>query len=329
MGRFTIHRLRLLFCLFWIGQLGAQAQYIGHFTPDDFATQVFGWSGQNGVSGFNTNPTNVLGYPAPGFTPTTPDNSKLFSFGWGGYVEVGFAHPIQNLPVGVDPHNPDGYDFIVFGNSFYVGGNPCFAFVEPGYVEVGVDRSGLGVPDEQTEWYLLLPSNPDPRDENRLPRFPLPSQWFGNISVCPPIVGYADVAPITNQGHPLVPDDPYTPGIQGISAGGDPFKLEWAIDWATGQPVHLEQAHFIRIVHAGDAMMGIFGRSSTEVTAIARVRRYGDTNTDGCVDDADLLAVLFEFGQTGNALAGDVNRDGIVDDGDLLVVLFQFGQGCN
>jgi len=316
----------LLLCL---GHTGALAQYIGHFTPNDFATRLFGWSGQNGVSGFNTNPSNVLGYPARGFTPTTPDNSKLFSFGWGGYVEVGFARPIANLPAGVDPHNPDGYDLIVFGNPFYVGGNLCQAFVEPGYVEVGVDRSGSGTPDEQTEWYLLLPLNPAPRDANGIPRFPLPSQWFGNIPVCPPIVGYADVTPITNQGHPLMPDDPYTPGIQGISAGGDPFKLEWAVDWATGQPVQLAEAHFVRVVHAGNTVMGIFGRSSTEITAIALVRRYGDTNADGCVDDADLLTVLFQFGQAGDALAGDVNRDALVDDADLLTVLFQFGQECN
>ncbi|MFQ3610072.1 MAG: hypothetical protein SNJ72_01130 [Fimbriimonadales bacterium] len=311
-----------------LGSQIARAQYIGHFTPEDFATRVFGWSGQNGVPGFNADPMAVLGYPAPGFTPTTPDNSKLFSFGWGGSVTVGFARPIANLPAGIDPHNPDGYDLIVFGNAFYVGGNPCRAFAEPGYVEVGVDRSGSGVPDDQTEWYLLLPPHPDPRDANGIPRFPLPAQWFGNLSVCPPIVGYADVAPITNLGHPLVPDDPFSPGIQGISAGGDPFQLEWAVDWATGQPVSLAEAHFVRIVHAGDANLGIFGRSSTEVGAIALVRRYGDTNADGCVDDADLLGVLFQFGQSGHSLAGDVNRDGLVDDADLLGVLFQFGQGC-
>jgi hypothetical protein len=35
--------------------------------------------------------------------------------------------------------------------------------------------------------------------------------------------------------------------------------------------------------------------------------------------------VLFNFGQTGD-LASDLNRDGVVDDADLLVVLFNFGQ---
>jgi hypothetical protein len=49
----------------------------------------------------------------------------------------------------------------------------------------------------------------------------------------------------------------------------------------------------------------------------------GDVNLDGIVDDADLLAVLFEFGSSNAAV--DVNSDGIVDDADLLTVLFNFG----
>jgi predicted outer membrane repeat protein len=52
----------------------------------------------------------------------------------------------------------------------------------------------------------------------------------------------------------------------------------------------------------------------------------GDVNGDGCVDDADLLAVLFAFGNTGGP--EDLNGDGIVDDADLLLVLFNFGIGC-
>jgi hypothetical protein len=44
------------------------------------------------------------------------------------------------------------------------------------------------------------------------------------------------------------------------------------------------------------------------------------------VDDADLLAALFAFGQSGSNRAEDVNGDGTVDDADLLIVLFNFGQ---
>ncbi len=53
-----------------------------------------------------------------------------------------------------------------------------------------------------------------------------------------------------------------------------------------------------------------------------------DIDRNGCVDDADLLRVLFDFGRTGSLLDSDVNDDGVVDDADLLEVLFQFGAGC-
>jgi hypothetical protein len=53
----------------------------------------------------------------------------------------------------------------------------------------------------------------------------------------------------------------------------------------------------------------------------------GDANRDGRVDDADLLIVLFQFGQSGFGLQGDVDNDGDVDDADLLIVLFNFGCG--
>jgi len=52
----------------------------------------------------------------------------------------------------------------------------------------------------------------------------------------------------------------------------------------------------------------------------------GDVNRDGMIDDADLLQVLFDFGQ--ETSCADVTMDGTVDDADLLVVLFNFGQNC-
>jgi hypothetical protein len=51
----------------------------------------------------------------------------------------------------------------------------------------------------------------------------------------------------------------------------------------------------------------------------------GDANRDNQIDDADLLQVLFAFGQTGANLPADCNGDGAVDDADLLIVLFNFG----
>jgi uncharacterized membrane protein len=52
-----------------------------------------------------------------------------------------------------------------------------------------------------------------------------------------------------------------------------------------------------------------------------------DVDGNGCVDDADLLAVLFAFGSQ-NAPDADINQNGVVDDTDLLLVLFYFGVGC-
>jgi hypothetical protein len=46
------------------------------------------------------------------------------------------------------------------------------------------------------------------------------------------------------------------------------------------------------------------------------------------VDDADLLAVLFAFGNSAPNADVDVNFDGVVDDADLLEVLFNFGNSC-
>jgi uncharacterized membrane protein len=55
----------------------------------------------------------------------------------------------------------------------------------------------------------------------------------------------------------------------------------------------------------------------------------GDINMDGCVNDVDLLQVLFSFGQTGGNLGRvDVNCDNKVNDADLITVLFNFGVGC-
>jgi VCBS repeat-containing protein len=54
----------------------------------------------------------------------------------------------------------------------------------------------------------------------------------------------------------------------------------------------------------------------------------GDVNGDGCVDDADLSAIVFAFGNTGSGLPEDLNGDGEVNDADLSEVIFHFGEGC-
>ncbi len=71
------------------------------------------------------------------------------------------------------------------------------------------------------------------------------------------------------------------------------------------------------------------GNTEAWIAVLPRFDRLlTDVNLDGCVDDADLLTVLFNFGNTGYYDPADVNYDGVVDDADLLQVLFSFGNGC-
>ena len=71
------------------------------------------------------------------------------------------------------------------------------------------------------------------------------------------------------------------------------------------------------------------GRREAYLLDMLCIGHNGDVDNNGCVDDADLLAVLFAFGNTGEVLGrADVNCDGTIDDADLLQVLFNFGSGC-
>lgn len=50
------------------------------------------------------------------------------------------------------------------------------------------------------------------------------------------------------------------------------------------------------------------------------------TTLGNCVNNIDLLAGLFNFGQANASV--DLNGNGIVNGSDLLYVLFDFGSGC-
>jgi len=52
----------------------------------------------------------------------------------------------------------------------------------------------------------------------------------------------------------------------------------------------------------------------------------GDIDGNGCVNDLDLLALVFNFGSTDPRY--DLNGDRTVNDSDLLLLLFNFAQGC-
>jgi WD40 repeat protein len=115
------------------------------------------------------------------------------------------------------------------------------------------------------------------------------------------------------------------------SGSGDYTVRLWRVsDGALVQTYDQETRGVFSIQFSPNGQLFGYGRSDATVV-VARnpfARREGDVNGDGCVDDSDLLAVLFAFGNTGSSLPEDLNRDGTVDDADLLEVLFNFGAGC-
>lgn len=69
--------------------------------------------------------------------------------GYGGYVIVGFDHPVVNMHT---------YDFDIQGNAFVSDRESHGGSSEPGIVMVGVDVDGNGVPSQGDRWYELAGS---------------------------------------------------------------------------------------------------------------------------------------------------------------------------
>ena len=69
--------------------------------------------------------------------------------GYGGYVIVGFDHPVVNMHT---------WDFEIWGNAFVSNQEAAGGSSEPGIVMVGVDSDGDGVPSDGDQWYELAGS---------------------------------------------------------------------------------------------------------------------------------------------------------------------------
>lgn len=80
---------------------------------------------------------------------TVWSESMITLGGYGGYVVVGFDHPVVNT------HD---YDFEIWGNAFYSERMEAGGSCEPGIVMVGVDIDGDGIPSDGDKWYELAGS---------------------------------------------------------------------------------------------------------------------------------------------------------------------------
>jgi len=95
-----------------------------------------------------SDPGRALGSPSGGGT-SAPNNTSVVSLGgFGGYIVLGFDHTIAD-----DPLNPFGLDAIVFGNAYWVGGDPERHWAECATIEISLDENKNGLADDT--WYLI------------------------------------------------------------------------------------------------------------------------------------------------------------------------------
>ncbi|MFI4854335.1 MAG: hypothetical protein ACIAQF_05075 [Phycisphaerales bacterium JB065] len=195
-------------------------------------------------------------------------------------------------------------------------------------------------PPANIAWY------PDPDQYPSIPAaystsgFLLPTPFHGIPLVNPggsgstkeSYYGYADMSPVLVLGDlnadnivedPSVlpeqfytrPDNPFEVGVRPGSGGGDAFDIAWAVDPFTGEPARLDGFDFIRISTGANAMAGILGEISTEVSAVAATSAeplFYDLNDDESLDLEDLYAW--------HQVPADLSGDGTADETDRLLV---------
>ena len=325
--------------------VGAAAAAAPTTRADDFATRVIAYDPAPGqfVNDQNFNdPKDALG-PPYGAGKLSGNNASVVTLGgFGGSITLAFEQRVLN-----NPGNPLGMDFIVFGNAFYVQGNPDRRWAEAALIEISLDTNSNGSADDT--WYTIPGSSLTPPIT-----LPLPPEFDGPIlenntgTTTEPYFGYADMSPTLLLGDTnaddivddpamlpedfyTVPDDPMTTDIDPGSGGGDAFDIAWAIDPATGDPANLGGFDFIRITTAVDSINGSLGEVSTEIDAVAIVRSVSttciaDVNGDGVLTPADFTAWLAAYQIMDPA--ADQNGDGMITPADFTAWLNNFNTNC-
>lgn len=222
--------------------------YLGQLdglTPS-FASRVAAYQqGPDAPVGFD-NPALALGAPVLG-GPNVPNNESIVSLGQGGFIVLGFSQPIAD-----DPNNPLGVDFVVYGNAFYVGGDPSKIYAEPGYIEIAQDTDGDGAWQDETFYRIAS----------------IPATYTAGYTG--PFAGLADTVPGVAGWSLLLPDDDSVPGVSILSAGGTAVDIAKAL---YGSDPPLKQVDFVRIVDAlSDDASAITGGVTTEVDAVVVLR---------------------------------------------------------
>jgi len=236
--------------------------------------------------GFNA-PQQALGKPTGG-TTSSPDNSGVHSIGRPGPDPGSFITLKFDTPVEDDPRNPFGLDCIVYGNAFWVGGNPLRKWAEPMLIEISEDVNANGLPDDP--WYVI----PGSRNLSRavLPQgIPNPTPPLAGNILNPNTDGteydwgYGELSPTQQEylDNYVRPDNPYTVGLTPRSGGGDAFDIAWAVN-DIGVPAGISRFHFIRLSAFISGASGL-GYITPEIDAVADVAPEVDTDHDDILDE--------------------------------------------
>ncbi|MFW5831634.1 MAG: T9SS type A sorting domain-containing protein [Prolixibacteraceae bacterium] len=125
--------------------------------------------------------------------------------------------------------------------------------------------------------------------------------------------GYADNHPKKQGVNPTVPDNPYSPEVEG--AGGDPIDISWAVD-NQGKYIGLDEIHFVKIATGFLADLGRLGEVSTDVSYVV------DADPDETAGGNENLLVVYHppskivVGDTINLEAGYF-KNGRIQETDL------------
>lgn len=197
-------------------------------------------------------PAAALGAPSPGPTGG-PDNNSIVSLGgFGGTLVLRFAQPVFD-----DPANPFGIDAIVFGNAFFVAGNPNARWAECATIEIARDQNNNGLADDP--WYVIRGSH--------LPAPPaaalLTVMWDDNL---------------TDPTYPPMDGAWIPPGEMGV----------WSTSGFELPPTIFGQLVLENPLGPDSLLEGIWGYADHTPAA-----PLGDTDGDGVVDDTDADPATF------------------------------------
>jgi len=195
-------------------------------------------------------PRRALGPPAGGGTSAPNNNSVVSLGGFGGYLVLGFDHTVVD-----DPLNPFGMDAIVFGNAYWVAGNPNRHWAECATIEISLDLNENSLADDA--WYLI-PGSHITNPSSQL----MAQQWDDDIE-----------------------DDRLPPDDETWIPAGD--SGAWETE-AFALPVALFGSPVLTNPIAATGREGIYGYADYSPTLI-----LGDVNGDNIVDDATISPEAF------------------------------------